>query len=154
MLAEADESWARWWRALLPPRTQFALLWDRLRGRFRYGEQRLYAVKSLQRFAPLIGIRRCGKGEGYSDLEFAILRELGHPPVPVATTVHDLQVVDSVPRDPTDQPLSLIATPTHAIRIKRPSAAPTGIDWTRLSAEDLEEMPILAELKKMTTSSA
>jgi 5-formyltetrahydrofolate cyclo-ligase len=32
--------------------------------------------------------RRCGKGEGYSDLEYAILRELGHPPVPVATTVH------------------------------------------------------------------
>jgi hypothetical protein len=98
--------------------------------------------------------RRCGKGEGYSDLEFAILRELGHPPVPVATTVHDLQVVDSVPRDPTDQPLSVIATPTHAIRIKRPSAAPTGIDWTRLSAEDLEEMPILAELRRMTTSNA
>jgi 5-formyltetrahydrofolate cyclo-ligase len=78
--------------------------------------------------------RRCGKGEGYSDLEFAILRELGHPPVPVATTVHDLQVVNSVPRDPTDQPLSVIATPTHAIRIKCPSAAPTGIDWTRVSA--------------------
>jgi 5-formyltetrahydrofolate cyclo-ligase len=84
-------------------------------------------------------------------LEFAILRELGHPPVPVATT---MQVVDSVPRDPTDQPPSMIATPTHAIRIKRPSAAPTGIDWTRLSAEDLEEMPILAELKRMTTSNA
>jgi 5-formyltetrahydrofolate cyclo-ligase len=98
--------------------------------------------------------RRCGKGEGYSDLEFAILRELGHPPVPVATTVHDLQVVDSVPRVPTDQPLRVIATPTHAIRIKRPVAAPTGIDWTRLSAEDLEEMPILAELKRMTISNA
>jgi hypothetical protein len=53
-------------------------------------------------------------------------------------------------QDPTDQPLSVIATPTHAIRIKRPSAAPTGIDWTRLTAEDLEEMPILAELKRMT----
>ena len=87
-------------------------------------------------------------------LELAILRELGHPPVPVATTVHDLQVVTSVPRDPTDQPLSVIATPTQAIRIKRPSAAPTGIDWTRLSTEDLEEMPILAELKRMTTSNA
>jgi len=98
--------------------------------------------------------RRCGKGEGYSDLEFAILSELGNPPVPVATTVLDLQVVTSVPRDPTDQPLSVIATPTHAIRIKRPSAAPTGIDWTRLSAEDLDEMPILAELKRMTTSNA
>jgi hypothetical protein len=98
--------------------------------------------------------RRCGKGEGYSDLEFAILRELCHPLVPVATTVHDLQVVDSVPRDPTDQPLSMIATPTQTIRIKRPSAALTGIDWTRLSAEDLEEMPVLAELKRMTTSNA
>jgi len=98
--------------------------------------------------------RRCGKGEGYSDLEFAILRELGHPPVPVATTVHDLQLVASVPRDPTDQPLSVIATPTDLIRIKHPSAAPTGIDWTRLSPEDLEEMPILAELKRITTSSA
>ena len=32
--------------------------------------------------------RRCGKGEGYSDPEFAILRELGHPPVPIATTMH------------------------------------------------------------------
>jgi hypothetical protein len=48
----------------------------------------------------------------------------------------------------------VIATPTHAIRIKRPSAAPTGIDWTRLSAEDLEEMPIPAEFKRMTTSNA
>jgi 5-formyltetrahydrofolate cyclo-ligase len=98
--------------------------------------------------------RRCGKGEGYSDLEFAILRELGHPPVSVATTVHDLQVIDSVPRDPTDQPLSVITTPTQAIRIKRRSTAPTGIDWTRLSVEDLKEMPILAELKRMTTSNA
>jgi 5-formyltetrahydrofolate cyclo-ligase len=98
--------------------------------------------------------RRCGKGEGYSDLGFAILRELGHPPVPVATTVHDLQIVDSVPRDPTDLPLSVIATPTRAIRIKRPGAPPTGIDWTRLSAEDLAEMPILADLKRMMTSNA
>ena len=38
--------------------------------------------------------------------------------------------------------------------INRPSVAPTGIDLTRLSAEDLEEMPILAELKRMTTSNA
>jgi 5-formyltetrahydrofolate cyclo-ligase len=93
---------------------------------------------------------RCGKGEGYSDLEFAILRELGYP-VAVATTAQDLQVVASVPRDPTDQRLSVIATPTHAIRVTRPSAAPRGIDLTRLSAEDFEQMPILAELKRMKT---
>jgi hypothetical protein len=48
----------------------------------------------------------------------------------------------------------VIATPTRTIRIKRPSAAPVGIDWMRLSADDLEEMPILADLKRMTTSNA
>jgi hypothetical protein len=95
--------------------------------------------------------RRCGKGEGYSDLEFAILRELGYPPVPVGTTVHDLQVVASVPRDPTDH---VIATPTHTIRVKRPSAAPMGIDWARLSAEDLQEMPVLEQLKRLKASNA
>jgi 5-formyltetrahydrofolate cyclo-ligase len=99
--------------------------------------------------------RRCGKGEGYSDLEFAIHPARARSPAGACRhDRHDLQVVASVPRDPTDQPLSVIATPTQAIRIKRPSAAPTGIDWTRLSAEDLEEMPILAELKRMTISSA
>ena len=37
------------------------------------------------------------------------------PPVLFATTVHDLQVVDSAPRDPTDPPLSVIATqPTRS----------------------------------------
>src|SRR5690606_12524744 len=29
---------------------------------------------------------RAGKGEGYADMEYAILRELGLPPVPVVTT--------------------------------------------------------------------
>src|SRR5271165_25869 len=55
-LADAGDSWARWWRALLPPRTQLGFLYDRLRGRFRYGEHRLYAAKSLQRFGPIVGI--------------------------------------------------------------------------------------------------
>jgi hypothetical protein len=29
-----------------------------------------------------------------------------------------------------------------------------GIDWTRPSAEDLHEMPVLAELKRMKTPNA
>ena len=78
------------------------------------------------------------------------MRELGHPPVPVATRVHDLQVISSRPLEPTDQPLRVIVTPTQTISVKHPSAASPGIDWTRLSAEHLEEMPILAELKNMS----
>ncbi len=94
--------------------------------------------------------KRCGKGAGYSDIEFAILRELGHAAVPVATTVHDAQLVDDFPIEPNDLPLSLICTPTETIRIAQPLPAPEGIDWTRLSEDDLARMPILEELKTLT----
>ncbi|WP_447974441.1 5-formyltetrahydrofolate cyclo-ligase [Nitrospira sp. Kam-Ns4a] len=94
--------------------------------------------------------RRCGKGEGYSDLEYAILRELGHPPVPVATTVHDVQIVEALPWDPTDLPLSVIVTPTETIHVKRPPPTPAGVAWGRLTAEDLEAMPVLKELHRLT----
>jgi 5-formyltetrahydrofolate cyclo-ligase len=93
--------------------------------------------------------RRCGKGEGYSDLEFAILRELGHPPVPVATTVHPLQIVGGFPRQSNDLPLTLIVTPDETITVKRPPPAPAGIEWERLTEEDLDEMPVLRELRRL-----
>jgi len=93
--------------------------------------------------------RRAGKGEGYSDLEYAILRELGHDPVPVVTTVHDAQIVDALPAGPYDLPLSVIATPERIVDVDDPPAAPAGIDWSRLTDEDLEEMPVLAELKSL-----
>jgi 5-formyltetrahydrofolate cyclo-ligase len=93
--------------------------------------------------------RRCGKGEGYSDLEYAILRELGHPPVPVATTVHRVQILDDFPRDITDLPLSVIVTPEETIRVQRPPAAPKGVNWTQLTEEDLNEMPVLRELRSL-----
>jgi 5-formyltetrahydrofolate cyclo-ligase len=90
---------------------------------------------------------RCGKGEGYADLEYAILRALGHPRVPIATTVHPAQVVPTIPREPTDLPLSLIVTPEETHRVRRPAKGPEGVDWSRLSAADLEAMPVLAELR-------
>jgi len=91
--------------------------------------------------------KRCGKGHGYSDLEYAILRELGHPAVPVVSTVHDIQVVNDFPRDEHDVPLSLVATPTQIIQVDDPLPAPKGIQWEMLSENDLKDMPILAELK-------
>jgi 5-formyltetrahydrofolate cyclo-ligase len=94
--------------------------------------------------------RRCGKGEGYGDIEFAILRELGHGPVPVATTVHPLQIVDGFPTAPTDLPLHVIVTPEETIVIKKPPPAPEGVDWASLDADDLTAMPVLKELKALT----
>lgn len=94
------------------------------------------------------GGRRCGKGHGYADLELAILRELGHAPAPVLTTVHETQIVPRIPRSPTDLALAWIVTPERTLRVRRPPPAPQGIDWSRLSGDDLEAMPVLAELRE------
>jgi 5-formyltetrahydrofolate cyclo-ligase len=119
----------------------------------RWGE--LVPLDALPRFDAIVAGsvavtrdgRRCGKGAGYSDIEFAILRELGHDAVPVATTVHPLQIVDGFPADVTDLPLSAIVTPEEAIVVASPPAAPDGIDWSRLSDADLDAMPVLKALR-------
>jgi 5-formyltetrahydrofolate cyclo-ligase len=98
------------------------------------------------------GGSRCGKGHGYSDLEYAVLRELGHPPVPVLTTVHDLQVVAGFPSESHDLVLDRIFTPTRTVAA--PGAGlegPSGIDWAALAPEDLESMPVLGELAAWRT---
>ena len=95
--------------------------------------------------------KRCGKGEGYSDIEFAILRELGHQPVPVATTVHSIQIVDDFPRDEIDLPLSVIVTPDKLINVDNPFPAPEGIAWDRLSEQDIANMPVLRDLQLLQT---
>lgn len=59
---------------------------------------------------------RLGKGHGYGDVEIEILRKrFGE--IPVATTVHDLQVVENVPFEAKDEKVSIIVTPTRCIRI-------------------------------------
>lgn len=59
---------------------------------------------------------RLGKGQGYGDVEIEILRKkFGE--IPVATTVHDLQVVENVPFEAKDEKVSIIVTPTRVIRI-------------------------------------
>lgn len=92
--------------------------------------------------------RRAGKGEGFSDIEYAILRELGHTPVPVATTVHDVQVVDGFPIESNDLPLSVIVTPTETIVVDDPPPPPDRLEWDRLTDADIEAMPILKELRR------
>lgn len=118
----------------------------------RWGE--LVPLHALPRFDAIVAGsvavtrngKRAGKGAGYSDLEFAILRELGHAPAPVATTVHPLQIVDDFPREDIDLSLAAIATPEACIVVKNPFPAPAGIDWSRLTEADLDAMPVLKEL--------
>ncbi|WP_280587587.1 5-formyltetrahydrofolate cyclo-ligase [Halorubrum sp. Boch-26] len=110
---------------------------------------------------------RIGKGEGYSDLEWGVLREIDavDDETTVATTVHELSVIDgpesavggagdgdgdaSTPAlpepDAHDVPLDLIVTPERTIRTETPYERPPGIDWDALDPERLDAIPVLAE---------
>jgi 5-formyltetrahydrofolate cyclo-ligase len=91
---------------------------------------------------------RVGKGEGYAELEFATLRTLGRVPedVVIATTVHDEQVVEAIPREPFDVTLDLICTPSRTIRVANRGPRPPGVLWDLLPSERRAETPILEEL--------
>jgi 5-formyltetrahydrofolate cyclo-ligase len=101
------------------------------------------------------GGARIGKGEGYSDLEYAVLRELGlvDGTTPVVTTVHERQVVDGpesavdvdvVPVDSHDVPMDYVVTPDRVISTETGHGRPAGIDWAALDAERIAAIPVLA----------
>jgi len=63
---------------------------------------------------------RLGKGTGYSDQEYAIFKDSGSlaSGIIVVTTVHDVQIVEGIPREEWDVPVDVIVTPTRVIRVK------------------------------------
>ena len=92
---------------------------------------------------------RVGKGEGYSDLEWGVLSELGlvGGATPVVTTVHERQVrEEGWTTDAHDVPMDLVVTPERVIETGAPGK-PSGVDWTSLPAERLSEIPVLQELR-------
>lgn len=91
---------------------------------------------------------RVGKGAGYAELEFAVLRTLGRVPadVCIATTVHDAQVVEDIPREAFDVAVDVVCTPTRTLRAQQRGRRPAGVLWDHLPAERRGEMPILEEL--------
>ena len=92
---------------------------------------------------------RLGKGEGYAELEYAILLETGRirRDVEIATTVHPIQVYETLPRDPYDVSLTYIATSRELIRCTD-FFRPPGILWDLISEEKLEEIPLLRRLMR------
>jgi 5-formyltetrahydrofolate cyclo-ligase len=59
---------------------------------------------------------RLGKGHGYGDVEIKTLKGM-FGAIPIATTVHDMQVVEDVPFEEKDEKVSLIVTTTMIIRV-------------------------------------
>jgi len=101
---------------------------------------------------------RVGKGEGFAELEYGILRHLGQidDSTPIVTCVHDCQIVttDLPPADvglmKHDVPVDIIVTPTQIFRVDpvNRSPKPTGIYWDLLSREKLKQVKVLRLLKQ------
>ncbi|XP_062997277.1 methenyltetrahydrofolate synthase domain-containing protein isoform X3 [Elgaria multicarinata webbii] len=94
---------------------------------------------------------RIGKGEGFADMEYAMMASMGavKEDTIIVTAVHDCQVVD-IPEEllgDHDLTVDYILTPTRAIKTgcKRPK--PRGILWHEISHETLIKIPILKSLR-------
>lgn len=95
---------------------------------------------------------RYGKGTGFFDIEWAILRELGmvDDATPIVAVAHDCQVVDTeFPYAPHDTIVDYIVTPRRTLRVESTKRKPMGIDWRLLPHELFESIPPLQELAKI-----
>lgn len=92
---------------------------------------------------------RIGKGGGYSDLELALLTEVGlvTKDTTLATTVHPIQLLDEeLAETEHDFRLSRIATPGEILRTGRYAKKPRGIFWDELDDAKISSIPVLARL--------
>ncbi|CAE8625178.1 unnamed protein product [Polarella glacialis] len=97
---------------------------------------------------------RIGKGEGFAELEYGMLRMMGavDDDTPVVTCIHDCQLVDDIPSEKMlchDVPVDIICTPTRIIRVNKAGQMPkpTGIYWDKLSPQKLASIKVLQILK-------
>ncbi|NXY19727.1 MTHSD protein, partial [Atrichornis clamosus] len=98
---------------------------------------------------------RIGKGEGYADMEYAMMVSMGavQEDTPVVTIVHDCQVLDIAEEllDDHDLTVDYILTPTRTIKTHCKRPKPRGIIWHKASYlssyEMLGKIPILKTLR-------
>ena len=127
-----------------------------IRGSFKYGmKTKLSEIPKVD--SVVVGSvavsttgSRIGKGGGYGDLEYAILSELNliNESVPVATTVHDIQIISDIPVEKHDVPVDYIVTPNRVIITKTTHPKPKGVVWNHISSKMLDEIPLLKVLVK------
>ncbi|XP_069595550.1 methenyltetrahydrofolate synthase domain-containing protein isoform X3 [Ranitomeya imitator] len=99
---------------------------------------------------------RIGKGEGFADMEFAMMVAMGAVTerTVVVTVVHDCQVLD-FPEDLLDDhdlTVDYILTPTRVIKTGCTRPKPQGIIWSKISRDLMSKIPILRRLQEMERS--
>ncbi|NXF64263.1 MTHSD protein, partial [Ciccaba nigrolineata] len=101
---------------------------------------------------------RIGKGEGYADMEYAMMVSMGavQEDTPVVTIVHDCQASENIRSrvtkellDDHDLTVDYILTPTRTIKTNCKRPKPQGIIWHKASFiyEMLGKIPILKNLR-------
>ncbi|XP_066570186.1 methenyltetrahydrofolate synthase domain-containing protein isoform X1 [Amia ocellicauda] len=96
---------------------------------------------------------RIGKGEGFADLEYAMMVAMGAvtDSTIIVTIVHDCQIVN-IPEElieSHDLTVDYILTPTRVIKTDCTCPKPQGILWTKCDVDTLEKIPILKKLCRM-----
>jgi 5-formyltetrahydrofolate cyclo-ligase len=92
---------------------------------------------------------RVGKGGGYSDLEFALLVDVGlvDAGTLIVTTVHPLQVLDEeLPETEHDFRVDRVVTPDEVNETAVPKRPP-GILWSHLDEEKIASIPALRRMR-------
>jgi len=94
---------------------------------------------------------RVGKGGGYCDLEYGILREEGkvRDSTPILTTVHPVQIVgDRIGMLPHDLPVDFLVTPADVVATRPTHPRPRGIYWDLLRPLRINAIPLLRKRLK------
>jgi len=89
---------------------------------------------------------RVGRGNGSSDLEYALLRRAGkvREYTPIVSTVHPLQVIDDrIAMRAHDVPVDFLVTPDQVIAAPSLYPRPRGILWDLLPDERIRAIPAL-----------
>jgi 5-formyltetrahydrofolate cyclo-ligase len=100
---------------------------------------------------------RIGKGGGYCDLEYGLLREEGkvRESTPILTTVHPLQILaQRIAMLPHDLPVDFLVTPDEVVATRPAHPRPRGIYWDLLRAVKINAIPLLRKRVRRDASGA
>ncbi|CAF2404163.1 unnamed protein product [Rotaria sp. Silwood2] len=102
---------------------------------------------------PISGAR-LGKGKGYGDIEYAMMRQLGacDDRTLVVTTVHESQLLDDLPASVMtehDLPVNVVITPQRIIYTQNKFSCPKAINWNYIDNDTMLNLPVLKEFKRL-----
>jgi 5-formyltetrahydrofolate cyclo-ligase len=95
---------------------------------------------------------RFGKGHGFFDLEWGMFTDVGvvDEKTVIAAVIHECQLVeeDLTPSE-TDILVDYIVTPMELHRVLNRVQRPSGIKWSLLNNDQIQDTPPIQELQKM-----